>query len=201
MKRLMTGVLMLMLVLMGTMFAAAADNGSVKGTVTWKYSPFVNNRAAGSGMSSGGINIRTFNDKNYAKPKGDAGAKIELISTSFNKNSLTDTQEQQWYSMDLAPVGQQVFVTRADNGGYYELTNIPAGEYLMIIVSAKERQNYSYAEPVLQKYIRTWDLFDTFVLSGNEYVKKNVVIKAGQSVTVNQNFDYTVRQGVNVSES
>lgn len=202
MKRILICVMAFFVLVAGVAFAAqAAGTGTIKGTVSWKYTKFVENRSPNAGMSSGGINVSAWNDKKYTKAHGDSGAKIELIPVSYNKASISDVQERNWYAANQVPEGTNIFMTRADNGGYYEISGIPAGEYIMIIVSQKEKENYTYEEPTLQKYVRNWDMFNTFVLSGNEYVKRNVTIKAGEIMTQNQNFNYTVKLGITTNES
>lgn len=174
--------------------ASAAASGSVKGTVTWKYSKFVVNRND-NGMSSGGLNLNSLRDKDYARDRGDAGAKIELIPTGFDRNSITELQERTWYGESIPPAGKNIFVAIANNAGYYEINSVPAGEYMLIIVSRKARENYTYPEPLMQRYIRDWDYFNSFVLSGNEYSMRKVNVENGKALTVNKNFEYTVRRG------
>ena len=202
MKRIIVMVAALVICLAGLAVAAATGGtGTVKGHVTWKYTPFVYNMSPNSGMSSGGINLSSMGDKNHNQPQSDAGAKIELIPVDFNKNSISDYQERDWYCMGQPPEGSHIFVSQANNGGYYEITDVPAGKYIMIIVSAKEKENYNYIEPKLQQYIRNWDLFNTFVLSGNEYVKKDITITNGAITVCDQRFNYTAHQGIEQSES
>ncbi|MGE1062933.1 hypothetical protein NXG27_09955 [Megasphaera paucivorans] len=195
MKRMMRVWVFLVILVCGAVYvsAAASDTGGVRGVVTWKYSKFIRERGY-NGVSQGGLNLNALRDKEYAKPRGDVGAKIELIPVTFNKNSITDVQERLWYSSNLPPEGTHIFFVEADNAGYYEINDVPAGEYMLFIVSAKARAYYAYPENEVLQYIRNWDYFNAFVLDGNEYSLRRITIQKGQNLTVNREFEYTVRR-------
>jgi len=194
MKRMMRVWILFIVLVCGAVYvsAAASDTGGVRGVVTWKYSKFIRERGH-DGLSQGGLNLNALRDKEYAKPRGDVGAKVELIPVTFNKNSITDVRERLWYSSNLPPEGTNIFFTAADNAGYYEINGVPAGEYMLFIVSAKARAYYAYPEKDVLQYIRNWDYFNAFVLDGNEYSLRRVTIQKGQNLTVNREFEYTVR--------
>ncbi len=199
MKRVVLLLVACMVLLAGTVFAAAAAGDSgIKGNVTWKYSRLVYNRGD-DGRATSAVDVQLWKSKAAGKVHGDAGAKIILIPKDFDKNSLSEDQEREWYTLGIVPEGKNIFITQANNEGYYEITGVPSGEYLLIIISQKEKQHYVYAEPLLQRYIRNWDMFNTFVLSGCEYTRSKVMIKAGKMTAQNASFEYTRQYGVDKS--
>ena len=194
MKRMMRVLIFLVVLVCGAVYvsATASDTGGVRGFVTWKYSKFIREPKYNE-FSQGGLNLNALRDKEYAKPRGDVRAKIELIPIAFNKNSITDAQERLWYSSNLPPEGTHIFFAEADNAGYYEINDVPAGEYMLFIVSAKARAYYAYPEKDVLRYIRNWDYFNAFVLNGCEYSLRQITVQKGQNLTVNREFEYTVR--------
>ncbi len=198
MKRCIALLVVVLTLLAGTVFAAGT--GTLKGNVWWHYSKFEINRGP-DGSSSGSLNLNVWSDKKYASNKGDTGARIEVIPTGFNKKSISSAEERAWYTHGQPPAGRNIFVTQANNGGYYEIAGIPEGEYMVIVVSRKAKEDIDYADPALQNYIGNWDLFNSFVLSGCAYETKKVRIRAGATTVVNQNFDYTVQHGYYKTEA
>ena len=82
--------------------------GTVKGTLTWQYNPYVGTR-------------------------GDVGAKIALIPVNLDENL-----DNNLFSLALSqnPQGKNgIFSTRADGYGHYELSNVPAGKYYLLFLS------------------------------------------------------------------
>lgn len=175
-------------------YASAAHTGGVHGRVTWQYSKFIEQRNM-NGMPSSGLNIKALQDKEYARKRGDAGAKIELIPVTFDKNSITEDQEQAWYRDNVPPPGKNIFFAPVNQEGYYEIYGVPAGDYMLLIVSRKSKETYTYPEKRMLRYIRNWEYFDYFVLAGGEYSLRKITIQAGKTLTADRNFEYTVTYG------
>jgi len=155
-------------ILMGGVAFAEGDTGNIKGTITWQYNDFVGT-------------------------KGDVGAKIELIPFDFDINTISLDDEDRWLMLDRIPENSNIFIMNADGYGNYETEGIPAGKYLMIIVSKKTTRNLDMEPPksVFDRYTREWDKFKLFMFETNKYTFKVIDIKVNTSTTVSYDFGNT----------
>ncbi|CAI8980232.1 hypothetical protein EMIT07CA2_60246 [Brevibacillus sp. IT-7CA2] len=83
--------------------ALLTQKGALKGTITCQYNDFVGS-------------------------KPDVNAKILLIRTDFDKNTITDVEEGV-FAIGLVPKNSGLFALKANGYGNYEIGNLPAGEY------------------------------------------------------------------------
>ena len=170
MKRIIVafGVCVLFIMVCGNIVFAAENTGSIKGTVTWQYNDFVGT-------------------------KGDVGAKIELIPKDFDVNSISAEAEDSWLIKDESPDGSGIFVTCADGYGNYEINGIPAGSYMLIIVSKQTTRDVTI-EPQREpftNYVRNWDKFKIGIFGIGKYMYKYVTIKEGITSVMSYDFGNT----------
>ncbi len=168
---------------------AAAPSGKVQGTVTWRYSLVRSTQGIGDQKPIAGIDIISSGtqDKIYK----DRGARVELIPFFFDKESITSSQEQDWYTRGIAPAGSNIFVAETDEDGNYLIENIPEGTYELVLISGRAKSNSipPEQEALMKRYVRNWDVFDLFVLNGSNYIMKRVIVQPGVPVVENYEFE------------
>ncbi|MGG2112884.1 S-layer homology domain-containing protein [Lysinibacillus pakistanensis] len=89
-------------------------NGTLKGTVIWKYNDFIGT-------------------------KGDTGAVIYLFPTNATYPSYTKQQLFDW--LEKKNELKDVYRTLADANGNYTFNNLPAGKYIAVISSKNTHRN------------------------------------------------------------
>ncbi|BAU27750.1 hypothetical protein DFP93_1023 [Aneurinibacillus soli] len=96
--------------------------GSIKGVITWQYNDFVGT-------------------------KGDVGAVIILIPADFNKSSLSE-KDIILLSLGITPKNCDIYTTKADGYGNYQINNLPENDYVLLVISRKTFRNLN--EPIPQ---------------------------------------------------
>lgn len=91
-----------------------SKTGSISGVITYKYNDFVGNR-------------------------GDTGAKILLVQTN---HLPTFSDFLNIGAMSTTGDDPTVYTTIVDGTGHYQLDNIPAGEYYLVIESKETKESY-----------------------------------------------------------
>ncbi|MFG0212381.1 hypothetical protein ACFU8X_04710 [Brevibacillus porteri] len=150
--------------------ALPTQKGSLKGTITWQYNDFVGT-------------------------KPDVNAKILLIRTDFDKNTITDVEEGV-FAIGLAPKNSGLFAAKANGYGNYELGNLPVGEYHVLVVSAQTTRNIDlpvdeYPITKLKPYIQKWDDFLSLSLMDKKYQVSTITIEEGQTLDLSHDFGNT----------
>lgn len=150
--------------------ALPTPKGSLKGTITWQYNDFVGT-------------------------KPDVNAKILLIRTDFDKNTITDVEEGV-FAIGLAPKNSGLFAGKANGYGNYEIGNLPVGEYHIMIVSAQTTRDImlpvdEYPITKLKPYIQKWDEFLSLSLMDKKYHVATITIEEGQTLDFSHDFGNT----------
>ncbi|MGF9910489.1 hypothetical protein [Brevibacillus porteri] len=150
--------------------ALPTQKGALKGTITWQYNDFVGT-------------------------KPDVNAKILLIRTDFDKNTITDVEEGV-FAIGLAPKNSGLFAGKANGYGNYEIGNLPVGEYHIMIVSEQTTRNImlpvdEYPITKLKPYIQKWDAFLSMSLVDKKYHVATITIEEGQTLDFSHDFGNT----------
>ncbi|OUQ86797.1 hypothetical protein B5G50_19095 [Brevibacillus brevis] len=150
--------------------ALPTQKGALKGTITWQYNEFVGT-------------------------KPDVNARIYLIRTDFDKNTITD-EEEVVFAAGLAPKNSGLYVVKANGYGNYEIGNLPVGEYHILVASAKTNRNTDlpvdeYPISKLKPYIRMWDEFILMSLMTNQYKVATITIEENQTLDFSHDFGNT----------
>ncbi|MED1946064.1 MULTISPECIES: hypothetical protein [Brevibacillus] len=150
--------------------ALPTQKGALKGTITWQYNDFVGT-------------------------KPDVNARIYLIRTDFDKNTITD-EEEVVFAAGLAPKNSGLYVVKANGYGNYEIGNLPVGEYHILVASAKTNRNTDlpvdgYPITKLKPYIRMWDEFILMSLMTNKYEVATITIEENQTLDFSHDFGNT----------
>lgn len=145
-----------------------SGNGNMKGVITWQYNDFIGTRP-------------------------DTGANIVLISKNKDKNCdnsvFTITLKQN-------PNGKDgIYTAEADGYGNYEIDDIPAGQYYLLIKSNKTRSNMTIdpnTAPILQGLFseNDWNKLQT-TLKLNKYRLETVQIKPDKTIIESYDFGHT----------
>ncbi|WP_429845108.1 hypothetical protein [Brevibacillus sp. FIR094] len=150
--------------------ALPTQKGSLKGTITWQYNDFVGT-------------------------KPDVNARILLIRTDFDKNTITDVEEGV-FAIGLAPKNSGLFAVKANGYGNYEIGNLPVGEYHIMVVSEQTTRNIDlpvdeYPITKLKPYIQKWDAFLSLSLMDKKYQVSTITIEEGQTLDFSHDFGNT----------
>ncbi|MED1782942.1 hypothetical protein P4V43_14055 [Brevibacillus fortis] len=150
--------------------ALPTQKGSLKGTITWQYNDFVGT-------------------------KPDVNARILLIRTDFDKNTITDVEEGV-FAIGLAPKNSGLFAVKANGYGNYEIGNLPIGEYHVLVVSEQTTRNIDlpvdeYPITKLKPYIQKWDAFLSMSLMDKKYQVSTITIEEGQTLDLSHDFGNT----------
>ncbi|MED1800828.1 hypothetical protein [Brevibacillus porteri] len=147
------------------------EKGALKGTITWQYNDFVGT-------------------------KPDVNARIYLIPTDFDKNTITDLEEGMFAYDTIAPKGSGLYAAKANGYGNYEIGNVPAGEYHILVVSKQTIRNVQ--EPVddltaytLNPYVRDWENFEAATFLLYKHVLSKITIEENQTLDFSHDFGNT----------
>ena len=132
----------------------------------------------------------TYKYNNYVGNRGDTGAVVYLISK--NVKSLPD-------SMGLGLTSgcpDNVYATKVSGTGSYTFSNVPAGEYYIVVISKNTNDNPSYVSGPA-----TWGpAYGLFSAKGQENALRNAKLykTRNSSVTVygNRTTDYSYDFGI-----
>lgn len=147
----------------------AEGYGNIKGTVTWQYNDFIGT-------------------------KPDVGAKVFLIPTDFNyknyKGSLTS------FAVGINDDKNKLFVGKVNGYGTYEISDIPVGEYLAIIVSKNTTRDFMedvpyYTKDVIEDLLgaKGYESFEIMNLNLSKHDWSTIEIKKDKT------FDYSIDFG------
>ncbi|WP_052344229.1 S-layer homology domain-containing protein [Bacillus ndiopicus] len=103
----------------------AEEYGALKGTVTWQYNQYIGTRA-------------------------DVDARIFMIPTNYNYKNHEDAMSL--FVLGIAIEESGILSAKANGYGQYEISDIPVGEYFVIIASKNTRRNPD--EPI-DSYLKT----------------------------------------------
>ncbi|GAB1530087.1 MULTISPECIES: hypothetical protein [Brevibacillus] len=150
--------------------ALPTPKGSLKGTITWQYNDFIGT-------------------------KPDVKAKILLIRTDFDKNTITD-EEEAMFAFTNAPKNSGLYGARANGYGHYEIGNLPVGEYHIIVVSGQTRRDLpqpvdEYFTNKIKPYVRQWKDFTLLSLEINKYETSTISIEENQTLDFSHDFGNT----------
>lgn len=142
--------------------------GSIKGNITWQYNRYIGTKA-------------------------DTGAKIALIPTNLSNKS-----ENSFFALLLQqnPQGKDgIYTAKADGYGTYEIQDVPAGEYYLLISSNNTRSDmkiYTFDEERLKKLFseKDWNKLK-MPLKLNKYELKAIKIEENKTIIQSYDFGYT----------
>ncbi|MFC5529047.1 stalk domain-containing protein [Cohnella yongneupensis] len=151
--------------------AKEAGVGNVKGAITWQYNDFVGTKA-------------------------DVGAKVFLIPTSFDKKSITADESNLYSMIGAVPKGSGLQFVKVNGFGQYELNDIPAGKYYIVISSKNTTRNSDedlsdYVVSTLKPLFADWDTFVLFNLKLTNHEVREIEIKKGKTLDVSYDFGNT----------
>lgn len=149
-----------------------SKTGKIKGTITWQYNEFIGT-------------------------KPDVGAKIALIPANLTKNT-GPKHEIYFFALTLSsnsPETTGIYTTKANGYGEYEMNDVPAGEYYILIVSQKTRSDLTinkWDALILQEIFSEdeWKVLQ-LNLKLNKYEFEKIEIKENKVIDVSHDFGYT----------
>ena len=189
MKKQMAAVAAAFLLLTGT--ASAADGGvegKVRGPLNMGLDVVVRDNGQGSlGRGTSGIGVSIGG----AKKNTDTSIELQLISRTADLKALSDDELTAWYRDGIAPTGADVFITRSAEDGTYSFTGIPEGSYYVVLLMPGGGEisgdpDRTTAAQELQKFLRSWEMYQLFTIGMKLYAVQIVDVKA-DTVT---HFDY-----------
>ncbi|OEH92957.1 hypothetical protein [Bacillus solimangrovi] len=144
--------------------------GSLKGTITWQYNDFVGT-------------------------KGDVDAKIVLISETFDSSRYSD-DDLSLLTFGITVGMEGVYAVNADGYGHYEMSNIPAGNYVLLVLSNKTRRNMkepidSYTQQTLRKVLNIGNFNEFGFLNLKKHTVEEIMIKENETTNFSHDFGYT----------
>lgn len=149
----------------------AKGYGTVKGVITWQYN-------------------------SYIGTKPDVGAKIFLIPTNFNPKDYKKEDLELYAMVGSTPKNSNLFFGKADGYGNYEIANVTAGKYILIVSSRKTTRDPNeevYIEKELKKLLGdAYQRFYDFNIGNfNNYTFKYIEVKKNNTVPFSHDFGYT----------
>ncbi|MDX1806603.1 MAG: S-layer homology domain-containing protein [Paenisporosarcina sp.] len=143
--------------------------GTVKGSVTWQYNDFIGT-------------------------KPDVGAKVFLIPNGFKHTNFTDLNL--FTMIGSIPKLSNLHYAKVDGFGYYELNDVPAGDYTIIITSKNTTRNPDsdiMVKLVLEKLLgpTNYALFELFNLKINKHEWYSIEVKKDRTLNVSKDFGNT----------
>ncbi|GAB7386170.1 hypothetical protein BSNK01_00050 [Bacillaceae bacterium] len=144
--------------------------GNLKGTITWQYNEFIGT-------------------------KPDVEAHIYVIPYDFNKNNFTQNEINLYTMIGIVPENSGLYYKRANGYGQFEINGIPAGKYIIVVVSNNTHRNpdepiSEYVESLLKDKL-DWDNFKKFRLDMNKHEVDVIEIKPNQTEDFSHDFGYT----------
>ena len=146
--------------------------GELHGTITWQYNNFVGTR-------------------------GDTGAKIFLWPTNYDKSTVTPLEEDTWILGVSAPKNKNCFLTQADGYGNFDIYDIPAGEYIIFVLSRNTSHPPTQLQPYINyfsKYFQDIDKFAKINLSMFKFTFATIKISNERINRFSYDFGYTYMQ-------
>lgn len=176
-KGLIAGSIIATAILLGAcalfyIFEWIKGSGSIKGTITWQYS-----KTMGT--------------------KPDVGADIILLPIEPREILTGEAGNSFAYTSDL-PEGY--YRTEANGYGYYEISNIKAGEYYVLIISnntyrdplGKDDEYNFIKENILPDYLSPKNIENFCKATGLRKITwESVNIRSKQTTEVSHDFGYT----------
>lgn len=151
--------------------AKPIEFGTLKGTVTWQY-----NKVIGT--------------------KPDVGAQIFIIPTNFDYKKYKENDFKNYIFVGITETIKDVYYAEANGYGNYELTDIPVGKYLVIIVSKNTTRNPDdqiYLEETLKPLIgeTNYANFKKFRLNFQKHTWETLEVKKDGTKDFSKDFGYT----------
>ena len=119
--------------------------------------------------------------------------KVQLIASDLHMAELTAGEIEDWYQRDIAPAGWPIFLTTTQENGAYEIEDVPAGRYYLVMISGQIDDGT--ADPVrtrsgeaLAKYLPQWDQYAAFVIGLNACAVQEIEVKDGAMTRVDHDF-------------
>ena len=172
-----------------------AASGGVNGVI--KLRPEMNFTAMGSGSTGSGSRPPTVGigwDVSGRKPERlQRDTKVQLISQNIDMRSLTEAEIEDWYKNDVAPDGQPIFLTAAQEDGTYEISNVPEGRYYLVIIAGQADDGFSNplrtrSGDALSRYLPDWDQYAMFVIGMNSCVVQEIEVRDGTMTRADYDF-------------
>lgn len=152
--------------------ATSSGAGNIKGVITWQYNNFIGT-------------------------KPDTGANIVLISKNINKNVNKNSDNRIFdLTLEQAPNGKNgIYTGKADGYGNYEIDDVPAGAYYILIKSNNTNSDMtidSFTSSVLQGMFseQDWNNLQN-ILKLNKYIFTTVEIKSDKTIIGSHDFGHT----------
>lgn len=145
------------------------------------------NESNGFGTVSGNI---TYKYNNYRGNVSDTGAKVLLIPKNISDGNID-------YIFISENTG--VFETKVDGTGTYNFNHVPAGEYVILIISknttdrlAFEVDNWeNHIFSRVNSYLENNVTFSNFFIAFNKYDVSTITIYKGENTTYSYDFGIT----------
>jgi hypothetical protein len=145
--------------------------GKLKGTITWQYNDFVGT-------------------------KPDVGATVILFPVHFDKKKMTEKEESLLFMLNTPVPRLNVYTGKVNGVGTYEIPNVPAGDYLVLITSKNTTRDFR--EPIDEptkavwgNYVKNWEQFNLFKLGTHNYEFSTIKIIGNQTIDFSYDFGNT----------
>lgn len=145
--------------------------GNLKGTVTWQYNKYVGT-------------------------KPDVDAKVFLIPTNFNYINYNGRLRS--FAIGFDDIKSNLFVGKVNGYGTYEISDIPTGQYLAIIVSKNTTRNFtedvpSYTKDTIEKLLGAegYEAFKIMNLNLSKHTWSTIEIKKDKTIDYSYDFGNT----------
>ncbi|MGN0940978.1 MAG: hypothetical protein ACI4OA_04660 [Selenomonadaceae bacterium] len=120
-------------------------------------------------------------------------SRVELIQKGIDFDRVPANAIDDWYQFGKQPEGIPVFIVDTDETGHYEIKDVPAGEYYMVVVAPRigdgmadlTRTNAGYN---LSKYLPNWESFAMFTGGMQSCVVREVTVADDKDVTLDHDF-------------
>ena len=120
-------------------------------------------------------------------------SRVELIQKGIDFDRVPANAIDDWYQFGKQPEGIPVFIVDTDETGHYEIKDVPAGEYYMVVVAPRigdgmadlTRTNAGYN---LSKYLPNWESFAMFTGGMQSCVVREVTVSDDKDVTLDHDF-------------
>ncbi|MCM3789131.1 SH3 domain-containing protein [Domibacillus indicus] len=151
--------------------AVPVGTGNLKGTVTWQY-----NR--------------------YIGTKPDVGAKVFLIPMNFDYTKYSESDLTFYGTIGSVPANSNLHFAKVNGYGQYEISDVPAGKYLAVIVSNNTTRDFNqplYIESTLKPLLgaKAYANFKIMNLNLDKHDWTTIEIKQDKTLDYSEDFGYT----------
>ena len=122
---------------------------------------------------NGGMGIGMDLDKAMGNKSGNhaaARAEIWLIGADIDFKKVSADTIDAWYRDKKLPAGQPIYYQQTDEKGRFDIKDVPAGNYYLVVVNnyVPGRGSDARAVQALADYLPDYDMFQLFVTGYSE---------------------------------